>query len=205
MVVAVVQANKHTARALQLEKTLRGETHPTVAQLLRRLADIHLHTKQEARALELCNQAADINLRIFGHDHPKHAEDQYTIGIISFRLRLLESSLEHLRTALAVYLKVLDTEDEKEIKETREAIEMVEHELAKTRMSPEEYEAWKRRMAEERLRRLETQQQQVEPVADEATDNTEPDDQEEREPIIRSSGRVGSSSVNVFDDDFYEL
>jgi len=188
-----------------MEKTLRGEVHATVAVLLRRLGDLYLKVKQESRALELTEQAADINVRVYGHDHPKHAEDEYTIGIICFRLKMLEPSLEHLRTSLAVYLKVLDDENDKLIIEVREAIEMVEHELARTRMSPEEYEAWKRRMEEERLRRLAKPE---EPAPVEAPEQPAEDDEQpevEREPIIRSSGQVGTSSLDVFDDEFFEL
>jgi len=195
------------SRALEIDKAVEGEIHPKVALRLQRIGETYVKMHQYQSALEFYERAAAINLKIYNEDHPRHAEDLFNIGIVCYRLELLERSLEHLRKTLDIYTRVLQHDRrDRLVVEVENAIARVEEALARKQMSPEEYEEWKRRIAEERLRRsLGHNSSTMWELQDDGKEEREDEPIVIKTPNVYSSGEIGKAQTDVIDDEFFEL
>jgi tetratricopeptide (TPR) repeat protein len=195
------------SRALEIDKAVEGEIHPKVALRLQRIGETYVRMQQYQSALDFYERAAAINLKIYNEDHPRHAEDLFNLGIVCYRLDLLERSLQHLRKTLDIYTRVLEHErNDKLVIGVEHAIARVEEALARKQMSPEEYEEWKRRIAEERLRRSLGQNYSGSwQLQADGKEERAPDPIVIKTPNVYSSGEIGKAQSDVLDDEFFEL
>ena len=175
-----------------------------MAKRLQPLAQFHVETGQLSHALEAYERIVRINLKAFGERHQQRAQDLYHLGYVHWKLGSLEIALGTMQNSLEVCEKVIESADHPLKKDVRTAIEKIESELAERSMSPEEYEAWKRKMAEERERRLAQSALQVEEPPAKAPEAT-PQPKVQKEAQLFTSGVVGKAKVSVFDDDFFDL
>lgn len=94
------QANEALKSALQIRRTLMGETHPDVGATLEYMADVAIHSGEAEEASKLAFRGLAITEAAFGPQHPKVAGALETQGAV-FRLRAKYDE------ALAVDLRAL--------------------------------------------------------------------------------------------------
>ena len=188
--------------ALSIYKQIYSDHHPTVASLFISIATIYRSLEDKPNSILYYEKSLEIHTKILGDEHYTVATSLYECALLYADIDQLEKSLNYLQISYAAYKK-LSGENKKDTQTVYRKMKEVEFRLKqKLTLSPEEYEEWKRKMAE--LRKTKTEEEFVGMLIME-TEEGEKEEEEFKPTKIFSSGKIGTWKGSVFEDEFYDL
>jgi tetratricopeptide (TPR) repeat protein len=189
--------------ALAIDQKLGGGRSSGKATRLNNIAEVHVAMGDLPLAVEFYAQVLQEEEHAHGPVHPAVATASHNLASLCYKLDLLDRALEYCKTSYTAYLKLYGENDNK-TKAVLRLMKLVERDLKrKNNMTPEEYEEWKRRMAE--LRASRERQDVDKSLWDLQGGEEEEEEEEDLEPKIFSSGQIGKWKGSVFEDEFFEL
>jgi tetratricopeptide (TPR) repeat protein len=89
-------------RALAIERTAFGESHPQVAILMEMLSDVYSERGESGLARDYATCAADVMRQWFGEDSPASATALANLALVEQRAHTLGAAANHYETAVRV-------------------------------------------------------------------------------------------------------
>ncbi len=191
-------------QALAIDRQLYSGSNLKISTKLKSIADTLKQLQGFDEAQQLFEEALTIEQQVYGQVHPVVGTTLYSIASLCFSAAQYQKAMDFALRSLEVFV---NTEGDEEDKETVLAvIEKCQREMRKN-MNRDEYEEWKRRMAELRaLKNLPPEIEEEEESEEEVEEETEEVEEEgEKIPTLRETNVIGSSKINVFEDNFFEL
>ncbi len=191
-------------QALAIDRQLYSGSNLKISAKLKSIADTLKQTRSFDEAQSHFEEALNIEQQVYGQVHPVVGTTLFSIASLCFTATQYQKAIDFALRSLEVFVNIEDEEENRDI--VLAFIQRCQQEMRKN-MDRDEYEEWKRRMAELRaLKNLppEIEEEEEEEEVKESFEE-EWNDVETMIPVLRETNVIGTSKINVFEDTFFDL